>query len=193
MRRRLLPGVVLAALLGAAACTGGHSTAATSHAARCPPQRTASWQRWADRVHMTVFCPSWLPVQLDGAVGGPDTTATSAGRHWQVQFVWRADDFSQLIHVVFEGFAPGTWPARCGGQPCYGDPAGSEVVAGRRVTWYLENHGSSTGHVAAGFREGRNRYTLSLHVIDPYTAASARATVRRIVAGLVAIAPRSGA
>jgi hypothetical protein len=138
---------------------------------------------------MTVFCPSWLPVQLDGSVGGPDTTATSPGRHWQVQFVWRADDFSQLIHVVLEGFAPGTWPATCGGGPCYGGAAGTQTIGGRRVTWYSDDHGSSTGHIAAAFRSGPNRYTVSLHVIDPYTPASARATVRRIVAGLVPVTP----
>jgi hypothetical protein len=138
---------------------------------------------------MTVFCPSWLPVQLDGSVGGTDTTAASPGRHWQVQFVWRADDFSQLIHVVFEGFAPGTWPAVCGGEPCYGDVVDQETIAGRRVTWYAQNHGSSTGHIAATFRDGGNRYTVSLHVIDPYTAATARAAVHRIVAGLVAMSP----
>jgi hypothetical protein len=138
---------------------------------------------------MTVFCPSWLPVQLDGSVGGPDTTATSPGRHWQVQFVWRADDFSQLIHVVFEGFAPGTWPATCGGGPCYGGAAGTETIGGRRVTWYSDDHGSSTGHIAAAFRSGPNRYIVSLHVIDPYTPASARATVQRILAGLVLVTP----
>jgi hypothetical protein len=128
-------------------------------------------------------------VQLDGSVGGPDTTATSPGRHWQVQFVWRADDFSQLIHVVLEGFAPGTWPATCGGGPCYGGAAGTQTIGGRRVTWYSDDHGSSTGHIAAAFRSGPNRYTVSLHMIDPYTPASARATVRRILAGLVPVTP----
>lgn len=181
----------LVVVLSITTACGAGSGAATPHGPQCPPGRSAGWQRWADRVHMTVFCPSWLPVQLDGSVGGADTTAASPGRHWQVQFVWRADDFSQLIHVVFEGFAPGTWPARCGGEPCYGDAAGHETIAGHRVTWFADNHGSSTGHIAAMFRDGANRYTVSLHVIDPYTAASARATVRRIVAGLVPVAPRS--
>jgi len=179
---------VAAALVAAAAC-GGSTAGTAADGPHCPPARSASWHRWADRVHMTVFCPSWLPVQLDGSVGGADTTAASPGRHWQVQFVWRADDFSQLIHVVFEGFAPGTWPARCGGVPCYGGAQGSETISGRRVTWYADDHGSSTGHIAAAFRDGGNRYTVSLHVIDPYTAASARATVRRIVAGLVPVSP----
>jgi hypothetical protein len=180
---------VAAVLLVTLACGTGSGRSGTSDAPHCPPGRAASWQRFADRVHMPVFCPAWLPVQLDGSVSGPDTTVASPGRHWQVQLVWRADDFSQLIHVVFEGFAPGTWPPDCGGEHCFGGAAGSETIAGHRVTWYADDRGSSTGHIAAAFRSGRNRYTVSLHVIDPYTAASARATVRRIVAGLVPTPP----
>jgi hypothetical protein len=183
--------LALTALAAAAGCGGGASASSGGTAAPashgCPPARAASWHQWAARVHVTVFCPAWLPVQLDGEIGGDTTTVASAGRHWQVQFVWRADDFSQLIHVVFEGFAPGTWPARCGGRPCYGGLTGATDLGGRRVTWYARNAGSSTGHVAAVFHDGGEVYAVSLHVIDPYTPSSARATLRRIVAGLVPV------
>lgn len=143
-------------------------------------------------MHMTVFCPTWLPIYIDGVIGGDLNTAASPGRFWQLHFVWRSDDFSQLIHMVFEGYAPGTWPHRCGGVPCYGGRDGTETLAGHKVTWYTRNHGSSTGHIAAVFRDGGNTYVVSLHVFDPYTAATAKATVARIVTGLVPVPPAGG-
>jgi hypothetical protein len=139
---------------------------------------------------MPVFCPSWLPIYIDGVIGGELNTAASPGRYWQLHFVWRSDDFSQLIHIVFEGYAPGTWPRRCGGAPCYAGPDGSQTIAGHRVTWYTRNRGSSTGHIAAVFGSRGRTYAVSLHVINPYTAATARAALRRIVAGLVPVNPR---
>ena len=138
---------------------------------------------------MTVFCPTWLPIYVDGVIGGDLNTAASPGRFWQVHFVWRSDDFSQLIHIVFEGYAPGTWPRTCGGVPCYGGRDGTETLGGHTVTWYTRNRGSSTGHIAAAFRDGGNSYVVSLHVIAPYTAATAKATVARIVKGLVPVKP----
>ena len=136
---------------------------------------------------MTVFCPTWLPIYIDGVIGGDLNTAASPGRFWQLHFVWRSDDFSQLIHIVFEGYAPGTWPHRCGGAPCYGGRDGTETLGGHKVTWYTRNRGSSTGHIAAVFRDGGNTYVVSLHVFDPYTAATAKVTVARIVTGLVPV------
>jgi hypothetical protein len=140
-------------------------------------------------VHATVFCPAWLPPYIDGVIGGSVNTVASPGRHWQVHFVWLSDDESQLIHIVFEGFAAGLWPHRCGGAPCYAGPAGTATLGGRRVTWYTRNRGSSTGHIAAVFARGGVTYVVSLHVIDPYTAATARSTVAHIVRDLVAVPP----
>jgi hypothetical protein len=138
---------------------------------------------------MTVYCPAWMPLYVDGVIGGPLNTAAVPGRFWQVQFVWRSDDFSQLIHIIFEGYAPGTWPRQCGGQPCYAGKQGTATIGGHHVTWYARDSGSSTGHIAAMFRQGPNTYVVSLHVINPYTAATAKATVAHIVRELVAITP----
>jgi hypothetical protein len=136
---------------------------------------------------MTVFCPAWMPPYVDGVIGGPLNTAAEPGRVWQVQFVWRSDDFSQLIHIIFEGYRPGSWPRRCGGAPCYAGPEGTAMIGGHHVTWYTRDRGSSTGHIAAVFSQGGNTYVVSLHVINPYTAATAKATVAHIVRELVAI------
>src|SRR6478752_5794094 len=155
MRTAKLKAVLLAValVLASAACgTGRAHTVPSDHTAfaSCPSVRNAGWQKWANRVHMTVFCPTWLPIYIDGVIGGDLNTAASPGRFWQVHFVWRSDDFSQLIHIVFEGYAPGTWPRT---------------------------------------RGGGNTYVVSLHVIDPYTAATAKAAVARIVKGLVPVKP----
>ena len=136
---------------------------------------------------MTVFCPAWMPLYVDGVIGGPLNTAAVPGRVWQVQFVWRSDDFSQLIHIIFEGYKPGAWPRRCGGAPCYAGPEGTATIGGHHVTWYARDRGSSTGHIAAVFRQGGNTYVVSLHVINPYTAATAKATVAHIVRELVPV------
>jgi hypothetical protein len=73
--------------------------------------------------------------------------------------------------------------------PCYGGRDGTQTLGGHEVTRYTRNRGSSTGHIAAVFREDGNTYVVSLHVIDPYTAATAKATVARIVTGLVPVKP----
>jgi len=194
MRTAKLKAVILAVALALPTAACGASRADTvpsdhTASAACPSVRAAGWQRWANRVHMTVFCPTWLPIYIDGVIGGDLNTAASPGRFWQVHFVWRSDDFSQLIHIVFEGYAPGTWPRTCGGVPCYGGRDGTETLGTHTVTWYTRNRGSSTGHIAAAFRDGGNTYVVSLHVIDPYTAATAKATVARIVKGLVPVKP----
>ena len=85
-------------------------------------------------------------------------------------------------------------PAARGRTGAAGCRATADVTAPRRwevtrSTWYTRNHGSSTGHIAAVFRDGGNTYVVSLHVIDPYTAATAKATVARIVKGLVPVQP----
>jgi hypothetical protein len=186
--------LAIACVLLATACGGSHASGVTADhtaSAGCPHARQASWQTWANRVQMTVYCPSWLPIYVDGIIGGDLNTAASPGKHWQVHFVWRSDDFSQLIHIVFEGFAPGTWPDRCGNAPCYAGPDGTETLNGHKVTWYTRNRGSSTGHIAAVFKDGGNTYVVSLHVIDPYTAKTAKQTVAKIVKGLVPVEPKA--
>jgi hypothetical protein len=113
MRAAKLKMALLAVALVVATAACGTSRADTvsgdhTASATCPSVRAPGWQRWANRVHMTVFCPTWLPIYIDGVIGGDLNTGASPGRFWQLHFVWRSDDFSQLIHVVFEGYSPDT-------------------------------------------------------------------------------------
>ena len=75
MRTAKLKAVLLAValVLPTAACgTSRADTVPSDHtaSASCPSVRAAGWQTWANRVHMTVFCPTWLPIYVDGVIGG---------------------------------------------------------------------------------------------------------------------------
>jgi hypothetical protein len=180
--------LAVAVALTLAGCTSGNSSR-PSEAPACPHAWAAGWKTWAGRVDATVYCPTWLPSPIDARIGGQWSTESSAGRHWQLGFVWRDEDFSGLVHVVFEGAPEGDWPLRCGGPPCFAGRSGSEDVNGRHVVWYDHDLGSSSGHVAAVFHAGGHVYIVSMHVFGDVGPARTRAMVRRIVAGLVPVRP----
>ena len=168
---------------------GGSAGSPAAAAASCPKQWAADWQDWADKVGMTVWCPTWLPSPIDGRIGPQNeyNTARSPGRHWQLGYVWRDEDFSGLVHVVFEGMPESMWPPRCAGMMCFAGPAGSSTVAGHKVRWYDHNMGSSSGHVAAVFHDDGNAYIVSMHVFGTVDKQQTQEMVRKIVAGLVAV------
>jgi hypothetical protein len=170
-----------------AAGTGG--SAASSQAPACPKGWAADWQAWADKVGMTVWCPTYLPSPIDGRIGPQNeyNTARSPGRHWQLGYVWRDEDFSGLVHVVFEGMPDKLWPPRCGGMMCFAGPSGRSTVAGHDVRWYSHNMGSSSGHIAAVFHDDGNAYIVSMHVFGTVDAKQTKAMVQQMVAGLVAV------
>src|SRR6185312_6625680 len=158
LQMRMVIGLVAALTLPvtiAASCSDGNSAAGTagsaaSSAPTCPKEWAADWQAWADKVGMTVWCPTYLPSPIDGRIGPANeyNTARSPGRHWQLGYVWRDEDFSGLVHIVFEGMPDKLWPPRCGGMLCFAGPSGRSVVAGHDVRWYIHNMGSSSGHIA---------------------------------------------
>jgi len=77
--------LAVALVLAAAACGSSRAdTVPSDHtaSASCPSVRAAGWQRWANRVHMTVFCPTWLPIYIDGVIGGVGASVVdSPGRY----------------------------------------------------------------------------------------------------------------
>lgn len=195
---RMVIGLVAALTLPvtlAPSCSDGNSAAGTpgsatsSPAPACPKEWKADWQAWADKVGMTVWCPTYLPSPIDGRIGPENeyNTARSPGRHWQLGYVWRDEDFSGLVHVVFEGMPEKLWPPRCGGMMCFAGPSGRSTIAGHDVRWYSHNMGSSSGHIAAVFHDEDNAYIVSMHVFGTVDAAKTRAMVQQMVAGLVAV------
>lgn len=190
-RRRAILLLALAAVLGAGCGSSGAGPASSSQAPlRCPATWAAGWQRWADRVGDTVYCPTWMPSPIDAVIGGQWNTAQVPQRQWQLGFAWLEQ--GQLVHVIFEGYPPGTFPPRCeGGVPCFdGREPGTERIGRWTVAWYLRNHASHTGHVAAVFRAGTDTEVVSIHVADPVTTrAIAKADLRHIIRGLVPVHP----
>ena len=55
---------------------------------RAPSAWAASWQTWADRVGMTIYCPGWLPSPIDGVIHGQWNTARVPDRQWQLGYAW---------------------------------------------------------------------------------------------------------
>jgi hypothetical protein len=138
---------------------------------------------------MTIYCPGWLPSPIDGVIHGQWNTARVPDKQWQLGYAWLEQ--GELVHVVFEGYPPGTFPPSCEGTPCFGgrEPR-VEPVGGRGVTWYDHNLASHTGHIAAIFHAGGNVYVISIHVASPVsTPAVAKSDLRHIIRSLAPVRP----
>jgi hypothetical protein len=181
-------------VVGAAACGSSNDAAGSKPAPKpnvCPKTWAASWQTWADRVGMTIYCPGWLPSPIDGVIHGQWNTARVPDKQWQLGFAWLEN--GDLVHIVFEGYPPGTFPPMCEGQPCFGgrEPK-TEDIAGHTVTWYDHNLASHTGHIAAVFHSLGNIYVISIHVAVPVsTPAVAKSDLRHVIRSLAPVKPRT--
>jgi len=177
--------VLLAAVaVTAAGCGSGgaHSGSNIAASQGCAETWKAGWQKWADRVHMAVWCPGWMPSPVDAVIHGQWNTAQVPQHQWQLGYAWLEQ--GQLVHIIFEGYPPGTFPPRCeGGVPCFGgEEPGSETIAGHVVHWYDHNHASHTGHIAAVFTSAGNTYVVSIHVASPVsTKADAKRDLRHVI------------
>jgi hypothetical protein len=179
-------------VVGAAAC--GSSKEASGSKPKpnaCPRAWAASWQMWTNRVGMKLYCPGWLPSPIDGVIHGQWNTARVPDRQWQLGYAWLEN--GELVHVVFEGYPPGTFPPTCEGEPCFsGAETKTEHIAGHDVTWYDRNLASHTGHVAAIFRSFGNVYVISIHVASPVTTTDvAKADLRHIIRSLALLTPKT--
>lgn len=181
----------MAVVVTAAACGSGSSTSGSKAAAAsgCAKAWKAGWQAWTDRVGMPVWCPGWMPSPVDAIIHGQWNTARIEQRQWQLGYAWLEE--GQLVHVVFEGYPPGTFPPRCEGVPCFGgEEPGSETIRGHVVHWYDHNHASHSGHVAGIFKSGPDTYVVSIHVASPVsTRAIAKRDLRHIISSSSELKP----
>jgi hypothetical protein len=130
-----------------------------------------------------------MPCPVDAIIHGQWNTARVEGHQWQLGYAWLEE--GQLVHVVFEGYPPGTFPPKCEGVPCFGgEEHGSDSVAGHVVHWYDHNHASHSGHVAGIFTSGRDTYVVSIHVASPVsTKAIAKRDLRHIISSSSELRP----
>src|SRR2546428_10193779 len=80
--RRLLPALVMVALITAAAGCGEASSSDSGGAqgtapapTSCPAAWAAGWQAWTNRIGAVVYCPTFFPAPLTPEIDGQWMTA----------------------------------------------------------------------------------------------------------------------
>ena len=201
--------VVLAVLL--AGC-GGTKTAVTSaveshaRAAACPKAWEAGWQRLANDSGVPVYCPSWMPEPLDAQIGGVYKNGRwvdTKDKSFLVSFVWVDHDsgVSQEVHVNFRGYPGRSTIPTCESTktengktirtpvPCFADRGVTKQIGGITVTPYTVNQGIDEWHVLYLWRHAGSLYTVSQHVVAPYSYSEVVANLDRITRNLVQLEP----
>ena len=200
--RRLIFLLPLALL--AAAC-GGTTDAAPREpqAARsCPAAWQPGWQRLADRIEASVYCPSWMPDPLTGEIDGPwnNIDSVDPDRSYLIGFVWQ--ERGEEIHVNLRGYPGVTAIPTCrtielvGGKkregtvPCFADKRETKRIAGTDVDVFTVNQDADQWHVLYAWRRDGSLYTLSQHIAPPMTFPMVLRTLDRMMRSLVLVEPR---
>ena len=190
----------VAALALAAAAPGASGSAPSG----CPAAWAAGWQKLADRVGAPVYCPRWMPNPLDAKIGGDYQDIYSIGkdRSYLVSFLAHGDLGSGDVHVNFRGYPGSTAIPRCktialegkktirGVTNCFSDPAGTKKVPGITATVYRVNQDADQWHVLLAWKYNRSLYTVSEHVIPPYTYAQVVTNLQKLLSNLVLVRPQ---
>ncbi|MBM3677275.1 MAG: hypothetical protein FJW96_05235 [Actinobacteria bacterium] len=212
--RNAVAAALGAALLAvtAAGCGGDSSsssrtgTAATAPAAECPKAWRGDWQQIANRIQASVYCPSWMPPPLDGAIEGEysNVSGVSDDRSYLVSFLFldrEAGGVAGEIHVNFRGYPGSTEIPTCEDTrtdrgkttrveiPCFSDPRGIKEVGGEEVTVYTVNQGIDQWHVLYAWEHDASLYTVSQHVIAPTPLTKAMRNLDRVMRGLERLEP----
>ena len=197
--------VLVAVLVG---CGGGGSVARAEPAAQkptaaaCPAKWRAGWQRLANRIQAPVYCPRWMPNPLDARIGGQWDDIFSVDRKDRSYLVsFLSHDQSGDVHVNFRGY-PGRMriptcktvevengKARRGTTPCFADPRGTRRAGSIVATVYTVNQDADQWHVLYAWRLRGSLYTISEHVIRPYTYRQVVSNLDRLLRSLVVVEP----
>ena len=202
--------VVVLALV-ATGCSGGDAStpsaepAAESAPPVCPRSSRVSWQKLANEIQASVYCPSWLPQPLVGRFSGRFFNGRSVDpdRSYLVSFVWFEASQGEIseVHVNLRGYPGSTRIPTCedtltvGGKtvhkkiPCFSDRQSQKRFGRMTVTVYTANQGADMWHVLYAWRRNGSLYTLSEHVAPPYTYAQVISHLDRMTRRLVLVAP----
>jgi hypothetical protein len=170
----------------------------------CPAAWAAGWQKLADRIGAPVYCPRWMPNPLDAKIGGQYQDIYSIGkdRSYLVSFLAHGDLGSGDVHVNFRGYPGRTAVPKCqtialegkktirGVTNCFSDPAGTQKVPGITATVYRVNQDADQWHVLLAWKYNRSLYTVSEHVIPPYTYAQVVTNLQHLLSKLVLVRPQ---
>jgi hypothetical protein len=199
MRATIVAGLVALAL---AALVAGASAGTSAHA--CPAAWEAGWQHLANVVKAPVYCPTWMPNPLNAQIGGDwqDIYSIGKDRSYLVSFLYHGEGASGDVHVNFRGYPGRTTIPRCktvvltgtktlrGTTPCFSDKAGVQTAPGIRATLYRVNQDADQWHVLLAWRHAGSLYTVSEHVIRPYTYRQVVPNLDRLLRSLVLVRPQ---
>jgi len=200
MRATIVAGVAALALaVLASAAAGG-----TSVRGGCPAAWKSGWQHLANRLQTPVYCPTWMPNPLDARIGGDyqDIYSISKDRSYLVSFLYHGDQGTGDVHVNFRGYPGRTVIPRCktivltgsktlrGTTPCFADAHGTRKARGIVATVYRVNQDADQWHVLLAWRHAGSLYTVSEHVIRPYTYEQVVSNLDKLLASLVLVRPQ---
>ncbi len=197
--RATLVGVVAALAIVVAVPAGSASTRDA-----CPAAWLHGWQQLANKIQAPVYCPTWMPNPLDARIGGQYTDIDSVNKDgsYLVSFLEHGDLGSGDVHVNFRGYPGRTAVPSCttvvltgkkairGLTPCFADPAGTRTARGIKATVYRVNQDADQWHILLAWHRGHSLYTVSEHVIRPYTYKQVVQNLDRLLAGLVLVRPQ---
>jgi hypothetical protein len=78
-----------------------------------------------------------------------------------------------------------------GHTPCFADPAGTRTARGITATVYRVNQDADQWHILLAWRHRGSLYSVSEHVIKPYTYRQVVTNLDRLLAGLVLVRPEA--
>ena len=114
--------ILLAVAAVLVAGCGGKDAATTSAtgapATSCPKAWKAGWQKLANDVGATVYCPSWMPEPVDARINGiykNGRWVDKKDRSYLVSFLWLDQDagVSREVHLNFRGYPGRTTIPSC--------------------------------------------------------------------------------
>jgi hypothetical protein len=190
-----------AAVVAVLALVPAASSAAPS--AGCPAAWRGGWQALANRIQAPVYCPTWMPNPLDAKIGGQytDIDSVAKDRSYLISFLEHGDQGSGDVHVNFRGYPGRTTIPTCdtvvlagkktlrGRTACFADAAGVRRARGVTATVYRVNQDADQWHILLAWRHRGSLYTVSEHVLPPYTYRQVVHNLDRLLAGLVLVQP----
>ncbi len=145
-----------------------------------------------------------MPNPLDARIGGQwqDIYSIDPDHSYLVSFLYHGDGPSGDVHVNFRGYPGQTKIPTCktivlagaktirGTTPCFADPHGSVRVHGQKATVYTVNQDADQWHILLAWRYHGSLYTVSEHVIKPYTMTQVVRNLHVLAQSLVLVRPK---
>jgi hypothetical protein len=145
-----------------------------------------------------------MPNPLDASIRGGyiDINSIHKDRSYLISFLEHGDMGSGDVHVNFRGYPGSTAIPKCrtvvpngkktlrGMTACFADAAGIRHGPGIKATVYRVNQDADQWHILLAWKHAGSLYTVSEHVIKPYTYRQVVKNLDRLLAGLVLVQPQ---